>query len=79
MEFRDLMSGDTLDMKALEKKIAEITELKGKQLTVTAKSSEATRKILSKEQIKKARSLMSEKMGACEKGGRGMMRHGWDD
>lgn len=79
MEFRDLMSGDTLDMKALGKKIAEITELKGKQLMEAAKASEATRKILSKEQIKKARGLMLERMGDCEKSGRRMMRHGWDD
>ena len=77
MDFGELMAGDSLDMRAVEDKIGEITELKGEQLMNAARASEESRKILSREQIKKARKLIREKMGSCGKGGRGMMRRGW--
>jgi len=77
MEFGELMADDTLDMRAVEEKIGEIAELKGKHLMNAAKASEEARNILSKEQIKKARSLIRENMGACGKSGRNMMHRDW--
>ncbi len=79
MEFGELMASDTLDMRAVEDKIGEITELKGRHLMNAAKASEETRNILSREQLKKARKLIRKGLGACGPGGRGMMRRGWSD
>ena len=79
MEFGELMADDTLDMRAVEEKIGEITELKGQHLMNAAKASEEARNILSREQTKKARKLIRKGLGACGKGGHGMMHRGWSD
>ena len=77
MDFGELMADDTLDMRAVEEKIGEITELKGEHLMNAAKASEEARDILSREQLKKARKLIRKGLGACGPGGRGMMRRDW--
>jgi Spy/CpxP family protein refolding chaperone len=79
IEFGELMASDILDMRAVEDKIGEITELKGRHLMSAAEASEEARNILSREQLKKARKLIRKSLGACGPGGRGMMRRGWSD
>ena len=75
LELEELLDSDSVNMKSVEKKVKEIAGLKEKLLLAKVKTRVDAKKILTKEQRKKAKRLRHHKKEVCQmmKGGRGMM------
>ncbi|MDH3975441.1 MAG: Spy/CpxP family protein refolding chaperone [Deltaproteobacteria bacterium] len=75
IEFRESLSGDSADMKTVEKIVKKIADLKSKLLMNSAQASTNARSILTKKQREKIKKLARERRSECRMyGGSGMMR-----
>lgn len=81
IELEELLDSDRVDMKMVEKKVKEITALKGKLMLNWIKARVEAREVLTEEQREKARGLIRERREEYMMmreggmmGGRGMMR-----
>ena len=65
IELEELLEKDSIDMNMVEKKVNEITGLKGKIMLEGVKNKVEARKILTEEQREKASKLWREKRAEC--------------
>ena len=65
IEYGELLSEDKVDMKAVEKKVREIANLKAESMLNSAKASADMRNILTAEQRAKAKELMRDRRQQC--------------
>jgi len=73
IEYSDMLHEDKVDMKAVEKKVKEIADLKAQSMMNSAKASSVMRGVLSEEQRSKMKVLIREKKQNCPSMG------GWGD
>ncbi len=70
IDYKDLLSEEKVDMKAVEKKVRKIADLVAEQMMNSAKASSEMRMVLSKEQRTKSREFMRKRKQQCGMFGR---------